>query len=93
MTEPLKPRIDFAGPLDAEREESFRASRHFSELDSQTFAPAVTDDPLTEEGPAEAAVAAALRPKRSLWRKMVMAGLTLFGVSVVGQGVQWAMNA
>ncbi len=36
---------------------------------------------------------AALRPKRSLWRKMVTAGLALFGVSVVGQGVQWAMNA
>ncbi len=36
---------------------------------------------------------AALRPKRSLWRKMVMGGLALFGASVVGQGVQWTMNA
>ncbi|MDI5304030.1 hypothetical protein MJN76_34790, partial [Salmonella enterica subsp. enterica serovar Anatum] len=34
-----------------------------------------------------------LRPKRSLWRKMVMGGLALFGASVVGQGVQWTMNA
>ena len=33
------------------------------------------------------------RPKRSLWRKMVMGGLALFGVSVVAQGVQWTMNA
>ena len=32
-------------------------------------------------------------PKRSLWRKMVMGGLALFGVSVVAQGVQWTMNA
>ncbi len=34
-----------------------------------------------------------LRPKRSLWRKMVTAGLTIFGISVVAQGVQWTMNA
>ena len=41
----------------------------------------------------EAVVDAALRPKRSLWRKMVTAGLALFGVSVIGQGVQWGVNA
>ncbi|XPE38737.1 hypothetical protein ACNKHS_07890 [Shigella flexneri] len=41
----------------------------------------------------EAVMDAALRPKRSLWRKMVMGGLALFGASVVGQGVQWTMNA
>ncbi|STV50548.1 membrane protein YcjF [Klebsiella pneumoniae subsp. pneumoniae] len=34
-----------------------------------------------------------LRPKRSLWRRMVSAGLAIFGVSVVAQGVQWTANA
>jgi putative membrane protein len=38
-------------------------------------------------------VEAALRPKRTLWRKMVTAGLALAGITVIGQGVQWAMNA
>ncbi|HCC12993.1 MAG TPA: TIGR01620 family protein, partial [Atlantibacter hermannii] len=42
---------------------------------------------------AEAVVEAALRPKRSLWRRMVSAGLALFGVSVVAQGVQWTAAA
>ena len=45
MNEPLKPRIDFSGPLTAEHEESFKTAQRFSEADSKTFAPAVTDDP------------------------------------------------
>lgn len=46
-----------------------------------------------EEGRAEGIINAALKPKRSLWRKMVTAGLALFGVSVVAQGVQWVHTA
>ena len=46
-----------------------------------------------EEGAAEAVVESVLRPKRSLWRRMVSAGLAIFGVSVVAQGVQWTANA
>ncbi len=59
----------------------------------KAIAPAAIDERPEDEGVAEAAVDAALRPKRSLWRKMVMGGLALFGASVVGQGVQWTMNA
>ncbi|RCX04102.1 MULTISPECIES: YcjF family protein [Kosakonia] len=92
MTEPLKPRIDFAGPLEAESSAQFKRAQTFNDKQAENFAPAVVDE-LPEEGQAEAVVEASLRPKRSLWRKMVTAGLTLFGVSVVGQGVQWAMNA
>ena len=44
-------------------------------------------------GAAEAVVESVLRPKRSLWRRMVSAGLAIFGVSVVAQGVQWTANA
>lgn len=93
MSEPIKPRIDFAGPLDVEQSPAFKAQQTFSETQAQSFAPATVDEPLEEEGQAEAVIDAALRPKRSLWRKMVMGGLALFGVSVVGQGVQWTMNA
>lgn len=93
MSEPLKPRIDFAEPLKEEPTSAFKAQQTFSEAESRTFAPAAIDERPEDEGVAEAAVDAALRPKRSLWRKMVMGGLALFGASVVGQGVQWTMNA
>lgn len=93
MTEPLKPRIDFDGPLEVDQNPKFRAQQTFDESQAQNFAPATLDAAQEEEGQVEAVMDAALRPKRSLWRKMVMGGLTLFGVSVVGQGVQWTMNA
>ncbi|PQQ37886.1 TIGR01620 family protein [Photorhabdus luminescens] len=41
------------------------------------------------EGQVEGIVNAALKPKRSCWRKMVYGALTLLGVSVVAQFVQW----
>lgn len=93
MTEPLKPRIDFDGPLDVDQNPEFRAQQTFDENQAQNFAPATLDEAQEEEGQVEAVMDAALRPKRSLWRKMVMGGLALFGASVVGQGVQWTMNA
>ncbi|CAH6636910.1 YcjF family protein [Pseudocitrobacter vendiensis] len=93
MNEPLKPRIDFDGPLEAEKSEQFRQSQTFADDVADKFAPAVLDETLPEEGQAEAVVESVLRPKRSLWRKMVTAGLTIFGISVVAQGVQWTMNA
>ena len=79
--------------LEQARDEAFKSAQAFSGPEAEKFAPVVADELLSDEGPAEAVVEAALRPKRSLWRKMVTAGLTLFGVSVVGQGVQWTMNA
>jgi putative membrane protein len=92
MTEPLKPRIDFAGPLEAESEARFKAAQTFNTEQADNFSP-VALEALPEDGQAEAVVESALRPKRSLWRKMVMTGMALFGVSVIGQGVQWAMHA
>ncbi|MDU1085377.1 MAG: TIGR01620 family protein, partial [Leclercia adecarboxylata] len=93
MTEPLKPRMDFNGTLEQEQHEAFKAAQTFDTTQAEQFAPVVTDMLPAEEGQAEAVVEAALRPKRSLWRKMVSAGLLLTGVTVVGQGVQWAINA
>jgi TIGR01620 family protein len=93
MSEPLKPRIDFDGPLEAEKNEHFKQSQTFDGDTAEKFAPALVDEILPEEGQAEAVVESVLRPKRSLWRKMVGAGLAIFGVSVVAQGVQWTMNA
>ena len=93
MTEPLKPRIDFDGPLEVEKAQILKSARAFDGADAEKFAPARLDAPEEEEGAAEAVVESVLRPKRSLWRKMVSAGLAIFGVSVVAQGVQWTMTA
>lgn len=93
MTEPLKPRIDFDGPLEVEKAQILKSARAFDGADAEKFAPARLDVPEEEEGAAEAVVESVLRPKRSLWRKMVSAGLAIFGVSVVAQGVQWTMTA
>ena len=93
MTEPLKPRIDFDGPLEVEKAQILKSARAFDGADAEKFAPARLDAPEEEEGAAEAVVESVLRPTRSLWRKMVSAGLAIFGVSVVAQGVQWTMTA
>lgn len=90
MSEPLKPRIDFAEPLQPPQEPVLRAGLEFDEQQAEKFYPAAPEmEQEEEEGRAEGIVNAALKPKRSLWRKMVNAGLMLFGVSVVAQGVQW----
>jgi len=93
MTEPLKPRMDFSGTLEQEQQEAFKAAQTFNTTQAEQFSPVVSDMLPAEEGQAEAVVEAALRPKRSLWRRMVSAGLVVAGVTVVGQGVQWAMKA
>ena len=92
MNDPIKPRIDFAEPLEAENREQLKAARAFNEPEAEKFISTATGE-VMEEGQAEAVVEAALRPRRSIWRRMVTAGLGLFGASVVAQGVQWTINA
>lgn len=94
MSDPLKPRIDFARPLDDAREMPLRPAQAFEE-DAQAAFLAMKEDYVNveEEGAGERAVEAALKPKRSIWRKMVGAGIALFGISVVAQGVQWTHDA
>ncbi len=48
MSEPLKPRIDFAEPLKEESTSAFKAQQTFSEAESRTFAPAAIDEPQTQ---------------------------------------------
>ena len=85
MTEPLKPRIDFDGPLEVDQNPKFRAQQTFDENQAQNFAPATLDEAQEEEGQVEAVMDAALRPKRSLWRKMVMAGWLCLAQALSGR--------
>lgn len=95
MSEPLKPRIDFEVPLEEPQEPQLRANLTFGEQEDAAFYPAAPESEVQEEeeGRVEGMVNAALRPKRSLWRKMVAVGVGLFGVSVVAQGVTWVHQA
>ncbi|PKH26796.1 TIGR01620 family protein [Enterobacterales bacterium CwR94] len=86
---PIKPRIDFARPLDEEKATVIKPAVNF-DAPATAFVETVAEDvEVMEESAGERAVEAALRPKRSLWRNMVVAGLGLFGASVIAQGVSW----
>ncbi|AUX72801.1 YcjF family protein [Erwinia pyrifoliae] len=92
MNAPIKPRIDFAQPLREERVPAVRQQQAFV-AQQDRFVAADPEQEAEPEGAGEQAVEAALRPKRSLWRKMVSAGLGLFAVSVIAQGGQWLHQA
>ncbi|MCU7365453.1 TIGR01620 family protein [Pantoea sp. SGAir0180] len=94
MSDPLKPRIDFATPLNDKPNDVLRPAQTFdAEARDAFLAVAESETVVEEESAGERAVEAALKPKRSLWRNMVGAGLGLFGISIVAQGVQWSHNA
>ncbi|AFJ46746.1 YcjF family protein [Shimwellia blattae] len=92
MSDPIKPRIDFAQPLDVDTTPVYQPARDLTRAGTG-FTPAPEVLTPEEETGAETVIEQALRPKRSLWRRMVGAGVALFGLSVIGQGVQWAHNA
>ena len=94
MSTPIKPRVDFASPLQDKPEPQLRPSQAFNAGEPDFVVAAEPDDEvLAAEGAGEQAVEAALRPKRSLWRRIALAGLALSGVSVLAQGGQWLHQA
>ncbi|WP_345827627.1 TIGR01620 family protein [Erwinia sp. HDF1-3R] len=107
MTTPLKPRIDFTPTTGAEKDPAAGFQPDASAADrasvlqpARAFEPGIStftvQEPLSEpeeESAGEQVVEAALRPRRSLWRKMVRVGLGIFAVSLVAQGAQWAHTA
>ncbi|VFS61500.1 Uncharacterised protein [Raoultella planticola] len=50
MSEPLKPRIDFDGPLEAEKMEALKSARAFDGAEAAKFAPARVDALEEDEG-------------------------------------------
>ncbi|WP_159566384.1 YcjF family protein [Budvicia diplopodorum] len=88
MNQPLKGRITFDEPLIEEKDPVLRSNQIFDRQQAEHFYPSAPElEQEQEEGQAEGIINSALRPKRSLWRKMVTLGLGLFGLSVVAQGV------
>ncbi|WP_413738811.1 YcjF family protein [Sodalis sp. RH21] len=95
MSDPVKPRIDFDRPLDQPLEHmpqpELRGAQNFDPQDAgfQPLQPAEPD----EEGRAEQALSSALRPRRSLWRRVAGVGAGLFVLSAAAQGAQWFVRA
>lgn len=89
---PIKPRVDFNDST-GKRSEELRPAQHFDNDDASfTVLAPLTDVPA--EGVAdEEPVVAALRPRRTLWQKILMAAVVIFLVSVAGQTVNWLISA
>lgn len=50
MSEPIKPRIDFDGPLETEKSQTLKSARAFDAADAQTFSPMLPEMVAEEEG-------------------------------------------
>ncbi|KGD73089.1 hypothetical protein HA49_12915 [Tatumella morbirosei] len=89
---PIKPRVDFNDST-GKRSEELRPAQHFDNDDASfTLLAPLTDVP--PEGVAdEEPVVAALRPRRTLWQKILMAAVVIFLFSVAGQTVNWLISA
>ena len=92
MSQPIKPRINFAVTQHDDAISETRTARTFSEQESEYFT-AYDGQTQNDNDRSEAIVVAALRPKRSLWRRLVICGLVLFGLSVIAEGGQWLYRA
>ncbi len=90
---PLKPRIDFAPSLENDQTQALKPAQRFDALDESQFTPRQDEEIDAETPPDERVVERALRPRRSIWRRMVTAGIGLFAASAVAQGVQWMLDA
>ncbi|MDX7988224.1 TIGR01620 family protein [Xenorhabdus sp. 12] len=89
MTEPLKPRMDFSDHEPTSQEPSLKSKKEFDSQENE-FYPAMPELAAEEqEGEFEGAINAALKPKRSFWRKIFTCAILLLGVSVVAQFIQW----
>ncbi|WP_017346215.1 YcjF family protein [Pantoea sp. A4] len=90
---PIKPRLDFTETLAQKQDVEIKPNQVFDERSDSFVSEPETDLEEVTPDAAEQAVDAALRPKRSLWRRMVALGCGLLAVSVVAQGVQWMHDA
>ena len=90
MSEPLKGRIDFSKTTEVENEIKLKKSLTFDQQAEAKFIPVdIEIEQQDQEGEVEGLINAALKPKRSFWRKLVGVAAGILGVSVVVQLGQW----
>jgi len=75
MSEPIKPRIDFEQSIKEPEQPILRAGQAFDGVQAERFLPVSSEAEIEQqEGEAEAVINRALKPRRSLWGKMVRHG-------------------
>ena len=86
MNEPLKSRIDFKEPI-LQDEVSLKKGIDFQE--NEAFLP--IDPQLDEEneGQLEGDIQSILKPKKSVWKRLITVASTILGISVIAQTGQW----
>ncbi|MEA9389389.1 TIGR01620 family protein [Acerihabitans sp. TG2] len=93
MNDPVKPRIDFTSqdlPAPTPEAAPLRSAQNF---DMQKNAQFQAQPELDEPGRPEQLLTQTLRPRRSVWRGMVMAGAGLLVFSAAAQGIVWSVHA
>ncbi|MBE8595771.1 YcjF family protein [Xenorhabdus sp. BG5] len=93
MTEPLKPRMDFDDLAQTSSEPLLKAKKEFAGQEKEFYPVRSEREAEEQESEFEGAVNAALKPKRSFWRKVFISAVLLLGMSVVAQCVQWIYQA
>ncbi|MCH4254705.1 MAG: YcjF family protein [Proteus vulgaris] len=90
MNEPLKSRIDFQEPI-VQDEVNLKKGIDFQE--SEQFLP--IDPRLDEEneGQLEGDVQSILKPKKSVWKRLLTIASTILGISVIAQTGQWIYDS
>lgn len=92
MNEPIKSKIVFDSDNEQPvfTEETLNDKQLFSDEDAKQFHVTTIDNDIEQENAQlESELVNVLKPKRSIWRKMVSVGMGLFGISVVAQTVSW----
>ncbi|SUG29527.1 Membrane protein YcjF [Salmonella enterica subsp. arizonae] len=93
MSEPLKPRIDFAEPLKEESTSTFKAQQTSAKWSRVHFRLRLSMSILKMKEQQKRQSMLRCNPSVVCGVKWYWGGLALFGASVVGQGIQWTMNA
>lgn len=96
MSEPLKQRVDFSqqSAVDVDSPLTLKQAQAFDPQTLERFIPQNLElEQQEQEGEVEGLINAALKPKRSFWRRLVTAAIAIFGVSVLAQLGQWTYQS
>lgn len=90
MNEPLKSRIDFKEPI-LQEEVTLKKGVGFNE--NEQFLPIEPQLDEENEGQLEGDVQSILKPKKSIWKRLLTIAGTILGVSVIAQTGQWIYDS
>lgn len=88
----LQPRVD-APFQPSEPAPALRPAQHFSDTEAEFIADPSTDEPPLDGLADEEVITSVLRPRKSLWRRLLLIAVLLLILSVVAQAGHWLWDA